>query len=465
MADYCIQRLQSFHKFFPSDLNQRRIEFYTELRRQKRENIILKNRGFTMDLSKFSKIEKSPEIQTQIIKTEKYKSFISSKPLKGDPKKFEKIFEFLESHLNILSDRQLIINCLLILIELTLITELEETLNKYNFVSLCLDLLDFDSKLVSESSIWCLSNLSIGNPKARNEIIENINFTKIILFSTKYINDSLGKVSIWCVTNLIRLRPMIFSPKLPILLELFINLTPLLNDQESLIEVLWALERLTSNISATLATLIERRFLFKICRLISNLNHDISLPCLKIVNNLITQRLKIREIVACHVLDLVLKAMSTVNYKLVKESICIVNQLTILEAYSVTEIVNHKIVKKTMEIVTYLGEGVKVEAADFLSNLIHLSNNQSLIELIDKKIIFVLCGLLESVSNQVRYLALQGLYETLKLLCKFLQEDQKNLYIEQIENCSGLSQIEKLVYSNEPHISDLASELIELYKD
>ena len=465
MADHCLQRLQSFHKIFPSDLKQRRTEFCSELRRQKRELVILKNRGLSTDFSKLINIEKNPEIKNQIIKTEKYKTFVSSKYFPNNTKKYEKIIEFLKSHLNILSDKQLIINCLLILIELTLSIELEELLYQNKFVDLCLDLLDFDSKLISEYSIWCLSNLSIGNPKTRKEIIESFNFTKIITFCNKYIENSLGKVSIWCLTTIIRVRPMIFSEKIPLLLELFINLTPLLNDQESLIEVLWALERLTNNISATLAILIKRRFLLKICRLISNLNNDIALPCLKIVNNLIRQRLKVRDIVACHILDLVVKALSSKNYKLVKEGICTVNQLTILEAYSVTDISKHKIVKKTIKIVPYFGESVRIEAADFLSNLIHLSNFQSLNELIKKKCIFFLCGLLDSVSNQVKYLALQAIYETFKLYFKFLEGDDKNLYFEQMENCSGLSQIEKLVYSNEPHISDLALEIIDLYKD
>lgn len=461
MAENYLERLEKFYSYRPQDSKNRRMEYLTKLRKQKKNILNSKNRGLSPNIQIHQIPNSISEIENLLSNSENL-PILHPEKSSQIPEDYQKTLNFLKSNLNILSDKRLIIRCLNVLMKLSLNNLLSESLLKNNFIELCLDLLDFNSKLISEYSIWCISNISIDSTDARLRIIESEKFEKIILLASRYLNDDLGKVGIWCLTNIARSRPLIKSSNLSVLFEVLVNIFPLIQDQESQIETLWALERLTSNTSATSINLIKKQFLAKICRLTINLNHNISLPCLKIVNNLLRQQFKVRELVSCHILDLIQQVLSSQNHKTVKEAISIASQLSLCEAYKVISLVKHGILNKIVDVIPYFSENIRFEAVDFFCILIHLADKQSFSELIDKKIIHVLCGFLESSSRQVKFLALQGLCEIFDLFSEFFGESSKTEFFNQIENCSGLDAIENLVYSNETQISDLALKLSEL---
>lgn len=455
MAENCLERLENFNSYHPQDSKNKRMEFLTKLRKQKRITLNSQNRGLSPN---YQSLTHNLDLKSLSPDSE------SLPPIHPPqtPEDYQKTLNFLKSNLNILSDKSLILSCLKALMPLSLNTEFSESLLSNNLIELCLNLLDFDSKLISEYSIWCISNISIDSADARLRIIESDRFEKIIIMTRRYLSDQLGKVGVWCLTNIARSRPLIKSSKLSILFEVLISLFPLIQDEESQIETLWALERLTSNISATLTNLIKRQFLARICRLLTNLNHNISLPCLKIVNNLLKQRFKVRELVSCHIINQLQQVFSCHNHKVVKEAISIASVLSLCEAYKVINFVQHGTVNKIIEVIPYFNENVRLEALDFFCTLIHFADNEGFSELIDIKIVPVICGFLESPLRQAKFLALQGLCEIFDLFCKFLGESSKNEFFNQIENCSGLDAIEKLVYSDQTQISNLALQLTQI---
>ncbi|TXG70232.1 hypothetical protein EZV62_005167 [Acer yangbiense] len=337
-------------------------------------------------------------------------------------------------------------------------TENIEVLLVYNAVPKLAKLLVSPSDDVCEQAMWALVNIASESPRCRDLVLGCGALHRLQEQLKKHDN-----------LPMLRMLPGHFQffvkYAFPALAQLI-----LLNDEEVLTDVCWALSYLSDGTNDEIQAVIDAG----VCpRLVEFLTHpspfpSVLIPALHTVGNIVTgDDLQTQCIISHQALPCLLNLLTN-NYKksIMKEACWTISNITAGNKEQIHAVIEAKIIGPLVHILQNAEFDIKKEAAWAISNATYGGTHEQIKYLVSQGCIKPLCDLLICPDPRIVTVCLEGLENILKA-----GESDKslgntggvNVCAQMIDDAEGLEKIENLQSHDNTEISEKAMKILETY--
>lgn len=326
-------------------------------------------------------------------------------------------------------------------------------------VPLFLQLLFSEHLTVCEQAVWALGNIIGDGPALRDFVINLGVVTPLLAFIKPETPISFLRNVTWVIVNLCRNK----EPPPPI--KTIQDLLPALNvlihhsDINVLVDTVWAISYLTDGGNDQIQMVLDSGVVPRLIPLLSHKEVKVQTAALRAVGNIVTGTDEQTQVVLdCNALSHFPALLSHPKEKICKEAVWFLSNITAGNQPQVQAVINANLLPKIIHNLSRGEFQTKREAAWAISNLTISGNREQVMTLIKEGVIPPFCELLASQDNQVIQVVLDGLNNMLKMA----GSDHVHIATA-IEECGGLDRIENLQNHENVDIYKLAYDIIEQY--
>ncbi|KAK0598003.1 hypothetical protein LWI29_030710 [Acer saccharum] len=339
----------------------------------------------------------------------------------------------------------------------------------HNAVSKLAKLLVSPSDDVCEQAMWALINIASESPRCRDLVLGCGALHLLQEQLKKHDKLPMLRNATWTLSIFCRGKPQppfyLVKYAFPALAQL-----TLLNDEEVLTDVCWALSYLSDGTNDEIQAVIDAG----VCpRLVEFLTHpspfpSVLIPALRTVGNIVTgDDLQTQCIISHKALPCLLNLLTN-NYKksIMKEACWTISNITAGNKEQIHAVIEAKIIGPLVHLLQNAEFDVKKEAAWAISNATYGGTHEQIKYLVSQGCIKPLCDLLICPDPRIVTVCLEGLENILKA-----GESDKslgntggvNVCAQMIDDAEGLEKIENLQSHDNTEISEKAMKILETY--
>jgi len=326
-------------------------------------------------------------------------------------------------------------------------------------VPLFLQLLSSPAPNVCEQAVWALGNIIGDGPELRDLVIKHGVVQPLLSFIKPDIPIAFLRNVTWVIVNLCRNKE---PPPPP---ETILEILPALNmlihhtDINILVDTVWAISYLTDGGNDQIQMVIESGVVPKLIPLLGHAEVKVQTAALRAVGNIVTGSDEQTQVVLNHdALQYFPALLSHIKEKIRKEAVWFLSNITAGNQSQVQAVIDVGLLPKIIENLSKGEFQTQKEAAWAISNLTISGSREQVFTLIKEGVIPPFCNLLSCQDVQVISVILDGLNNMLKAADSHVQE-VANL----IEECDGLEKIERLQNHENVDVYKLAYEIIEQF--
>ncbi|XP_055380753.1 importin subunit alpha-3 [Condylostylus longicornis] len=326
-------------------------------------------------------------------------------------------------------------------------------------VPLFLRLLSSPAQTVCEQAVWALGNIIGDGPLLRDFVIKHGVVPPLLSFIKPDIPISFLRNVTWVIVNLCRNKEP--PPPAETIQEILPALNVLIHhtDTNILVDTVWAISYLTDGGNDQIQMVIDSGVVPKLIPLLGHTEVKVQTAALRAVGNIVTGSDEQTQVVLnFDALAYFPALLSHPKEKIRKEAVWFLSNITAGNQFQVQAVINAGLLPKIIENLSKGEFQTQKEAAWAISNLTISGNREQVAELIKNGAVPPFCDLLCCKDTQVINVVLDGINNMLKMA-----GDHVEHIAGIIEECEGLAKIEKLQNHENVEIYKIAYEIIEHY--
>lgn len=471
------------------DLRRRRTESSIELRKQKKEDQVLKRRNISVNVEEDPSNDKTNSTASatqvsmtlneiiEIVKTSKdneqlfpavqsIRKMLSRErnPPIDDVIKAN-LVENLVLYLNIIDHPMLQFEAAWALTNIASGTSQQTRIVvEAGAVPPFIKLLSSPNSNVCEQAVWALGNIAGDGAELREYVIKcGIVEPLLTLVRPDTPNTFLRNIT-WTLSNLCRNKNP--APSMSVLQQILPTLAQLLysNDKEVLTDTCWALSYITDGPNEKIDAVIKTGVVTRLIELL-NLHHKnevgILSPALRCIGNIVTgSDDQTQSVIDANALPVFHMLLTHQKIGVQKEAAWTLSNITAGTQVQIQSIINANLIPVLVQVLATSELRVQKEAAWALTNYTSGASTDQVLYLVQCQVIKPICDLLSAKDPKLIKVLLDGLCNILLVAEKVGQIEQARLYIEEI---GGLNKIEELQEHENEEVYKLAYHMVEKF--
>ncbi|KAJ0035228.1 hypothetical protein Pint_24298 [Pistacia integerrima] len=327
-------------------------------------------------------------------------------------------------------------------------------------------LLGSSSDDVREQAVWALGNVAGDSPSCRDLVLSHGALMPLLAQLNEHSKLSMLRNATWTLSNFCRGKPPApfdqVKPALVALRHLIFS-----TDEEVLTDACWALSYLSDGTNDKIQAVIEAGVCPRLVELLLHPSPTVLVPALRTVGNIVTgddtqtQCIIDQQGLPC------LYQLLTQNYKksIKKEACWTISNITAGSKSQIQAVIEANIIAPLVHLLQNAEFEVKKEAAWAISNATSGGSREQIQFLVNQGCIKPLCDLLVCPDPRIVTVCLEGLENILKIgeADKEAGNTAVNIYSEMIDECDGLDKIENLQSHDNNEIYEKAVKILERY--
>lgn len=333
-------------------------------------------------------------------------------------------------------------------------------------VPLFLKLLESPHQNVQEQAVWALGNIIGDGPELRDFCIEK----GVVQPLLRFINDDIPIAFLrnvtWVLVNLCRHKEP--APSIETILQLLPALYLLINhtDTSVLVDTVWALCYLTDGGNEQIQFVINSGVVPFIVALLSHQEVKVQTAALRAVGNIVTGTDEQTQMVLnCDALSHFPSLLKHNKEKIKKEAAWFISNVTAGNKQQVQQVIEAGLMEPILKLLETAEFSTQKEAAWVVSNLTVSGSPEQVAYVTKLGVVKPLCGMLIYKDGTVVQCVLESLSNILQHAGTLTSGDwpTREEVTTQIEECGGLDKIEVLQTHESHDIYRLAYKIIEQY--
>lgn len=325
---------------------------------------------------------------------------------------------------------------------------------KSGAVPILIRLLESNNPHVIEQTVWCLGNIIGDGPELRDYCIALGVVEPLIKLVDPTKPIQLLRNVTWVIVNLCRRKDP--SPSIETIVSILPTLKYLITfeDESMLVDTVWSINYLTDIGNDITQIVINHGFVPHLVPLLSHEDSKVQTSALRALGNIVTGTdEQTQTVLDCGALDKFRSLLEKKNDKISKEAVWFLSNITAGNHHQIQSVINHGLVQPIIERLEHGDFSTQREAAWAITNITLSGSAQQIQYLINLNVIPPMCNLLVAQDTQILNVLLDGFYNLLKAF-----PHEKVIY--QIEECGGLDKIEALQNHQNESVYMLAFKII-----
>ncbi|XP_063706823.1 importin subunit alpha-7 [Culicoides brevitarsis] len=325
-----------------------------------------------------------------------------------------------------------------------------------------INLLGSPNKDVQEQAVWALGNIAGDSPMYRDFLLNAGVLMPLLQILTDNTRLNMTRNAVWALSNLCRGKnpPPEFakvSIGLPVLARLIFH-----QDHEVLSDACWALSYLSDGPNAKIQAVIDAGVCRRLVELLMHNHQNVVSAALRAVGNIVTgDDPQTQLILNCNALPCILHLLGSQKETIRKEACWTVSNIAAGNRDQIQAIIEANIFPVLIDILQKAEFKTRKEAAWAITNATSGGTAEQIKYLVQIGCIPPMCDLLTVQDSNIVQVALNGLENILKTGNH--HKIKPNPYAVLVEECYGLDKIEFLQSHEKMEIYEKAFHIIQTY--
>ncbi|XVF62413.1 hypothetical protein PTKIN_Ptkin09bG0005600 [Pterospermum kingtungense] len=319
---------------------------------------------------------------------------------------------------------------------------------------------------IREQAVWALGNIAGDSPKSRDIVLSHGGLIPLLALLNEHSKLSMLRNATWALLNFCRGKPPApfdqVKPALQALLKLIQS-----TDEEILTDACWALSYISDGTNDKIQAVVEAGICPRLVELLQHPSQTVLVPALRTIGNIVTgDDSQTQVVIDNQGLPCLYKILSQ-NYKksIKKEACWTISNITAGNRSQIQAVIEANIIGPLVHLLQHGEFEIKKEAAWAISNATSIGSEEQIQYLVKQGCIKPLCDLLICPDPRIITVCLEGLDNILKIgeAEKESCNSVVNMYTEMIEECDGLDKIENLQSHENNEIYKKAVKILEYW--
>lgn len=318
---------------------------------------------------------------------------------------------------------------------------------------------------VQEQAVWALGNIAGDSPECRDLVLNHGILPPLLNILSQQTRLTMTRNAVWCLSNLCRGKnpPVDFlkvEPALPVLAALLFN-----PDIDVLADACWAISYLSDGPNEKIQKIIDSGVCPRLVELLMHGSLNVVQAALRAVGNIVTgDDTQTQVILNSNALQCLLPLLNSSKESIKKEACWTISNITAGTRTQIQMVFEANIFPKLIEILAKGENKTRKEAAWAVVNATSSGTVEQIRYLVELNVLQPLCDLLGVVDTKIVEVALNGIENILKLgQMDANAKGGANIYALKVEECGGLDKIEYLQGHQNEKIYKKAFHIIEQY--